>query len=300
MPTEPSIHQFNLDRRSERIKRAVAATRPAFLSASLIPVTVAFSLMQKQTGEWPIALYFAVLFCVGLIHAGANTINDYFDHKNGTDLHNLDRIYPFTGGSRMIQNNVISPQEMRSLSLLLLSSGVVLGLLIGLLIEPNVLWFGLIGLVLAYFYSAPPCLVCKGLGDFVIAACFGLLPMLGIFTLLQGHDWQAMLHQAIVMGLLTAAILWVNSIPDIKADINAGKHTLVARLGSRHAQWALILLTTFSTFYALLLTSFAWILVLPLSLIYWGFFRKTIKLSIIGVLLLHALGGFSLITENLV
>ena len=48
MPVEPSIQQFDLTRRSERIKRAIAATRPAFLTASLIPVTVAFSLMQQQ------------------------------------------------------------------------------------------------------------------------------------------------------------------------------------------------------------------------------------------------------------
>ena len=300
MPAEPSIHQFDLSRRRERIKRAIVATRPAFLTASLIPVTVAFSLMQQQTGEWPLALYLAVMLCVGLIHAGANTINDYFDHKNGTDLHNLDRIYPFTGGSRMIQNEVISPQEMRSLSVLLLGSGVFLGVFIGLLIEPKALGFGLIGLILAYFYSAPPCLVCKGLGDVVIAVCFGLLPMLGIFTLMNGTDWQAMMHQSIVMGLLTAAILWVNSIPDIQADIKAGKQTLVARLGLRYAQWALIVLTLLSSAYAIQLTPFAWILTLPLGLIFWGLYSNTLKLSIIGVVLLHALGGLSLIVENLV
>ncbi len=300
MPVEPSIQQFDLTRRSERIKRAIAATRPAFLTASLIPVTLAFSLMQQQTGEWPMALYIAVMLCVGLIHAGANTINDYFDHKNGTDLHNVDRIYPFTGGSRMIQNEVISPQEMRSLSFLLLGSGVFLGLMIGLLIEPNVLWFGVVGLVLAYFYSAPPCLVCKGLGDVVIAVCFGLLPMLGIFTLMHGTDWQAMLHQATVMGLLTAAILWVNSIPDMQADIKAGKQTLVARLGLCYAQWALALLSTLSTAYAIQLTSFAWILTLPLGLIFLGLVRNKLQLSIIGVLMLHTLGGLCLMAENLV
>jgi len=300
MPVEPSIQQFDLTRRSERIKRAITATRPAFLTASLIPVTVAFSLVHQQTDEWPVALYIAVMLCVGLIHAGANTINDYFDHKNGTDLHNVDRIYPFTGGSRMIQNEVVSPQEMRSLSFLLLGSGVFLGILIGLLVEPKVLWFGFIGLVLAYFYSAPPCLVCKGLGDVIIAVCFGLLPMLGIFTLMHGTDWQPMFHQATVMGLLTAAILWVNSIPDMQADIKAGKQTLVAHLGLRYSKWALILLTTLSTAYAIQLTNFAWSLVLPLGLILLGLSRSKLQLSIIGVLILHTLGGLCLIAENLV
>jgi 1,4-dihydroxy-2-naphthoate octaprenyltransferase len=33
-----------------------------------------------------------------------NVVNDYYDHLNGTDAANVERIFPFTGGSRFIQN----------------------------------------------------------------------------------------------------------------------------------------------------------------------------------------------------
>lgn len=46
-----------------------------------------------------------------LIHAGVNVLNDYYDALNGTDAINQQRIYPFTGGSRFIQNGVLGPEQ---------------------------------------------------------------------------------------------------------------------------------------------------------------------------------------------
>ena len=35
-----------------------------------------------------------------LTAAGANVLNDYFDHRSGNDAINTDFVRPFTGGSR--------------------------------------------------------------------------------------------------------------------------------------------------------------------------------------------------------
>jgi 1,4-dihydroxy-2-naphthoate octaprenyltransferase len=43
-----------------------------------------------------------------LTHAAVNVINDVADHHNGTDAANTARLFPFTGGSRFIQNGVLS------------------------------------------------------------------------------------------------------------------------------------------------------------------------------------------------
>jgi 1,4-dihydroxy-2-naphthoate octaprenyltransferase len=43
-----------------------------------------------------------------LAHAGANVLNDYFDARNGADAANHQGLFPFTGGSRLIQNGQVS------------------------------------------------------------------------------------------------------------------------------------------------------------------------------------------------
>ncbi|MEZ5450778.1 MAG: hypothetical protein R3E89_18015 [Thiolinea sp.] len=48
------------------------------------------------------------LLGAGLVHAGMNVLNDYYDEQNGTDRRNGERLFPFTGGSRFIQNQVLS------------------------------------------------------------------------------------------------------------------------------------------------------------------------------------------------
>jgi 1,4-dihydroxy-2-naphthoate octaprenyltransferase len=43
---------------------------------------------------------------------------------------------------------------------------------------------------------------------------------------------------ALPLGLLIAAFLWINEFPDCRADADAGKRTLVVRLGKRRATMA--------------------------------------------------------------
>ena len=51
------------------------------------------------------------MLAVMLVHAGMNVLNDYYDEQNGTDRRNTQRLFPFTGGSRFIQNGVLSTGE---------------------------------------------------------------------------------------------------------------------------------------------------------------------------------------------
>jgi 1,4-dihydroxy-2-naphthoate octaprenyltransferase len=61
-------------------------------------------------------------------HAGANLFNDYFDHINGGDAINTKRISPFTGGSRFIQNETLSPNTIYRLALALILFSVIAGI----------------------------------------------------------------------------------------------------------------------------------------------------------------------------
>ena len=237
---EPTIEVFHGRTLSNRMITWFVATRPAFLTASLLPVLVGIAwVWRNQQGHVPLALSLLAVLAILLIHAGANVINDYFDARNGTDENNVNRIFPFTGGSRFIQNGVLTLEETGRLGATLLGSGALIGLFLVSQGGWPLFVIGLVGGLIAIFYSAPPCLSCRGLGDAAIATDFGLLPVAGTVLLLSGAIPPQAWWLGGIVGCYVAAILWVNSIPDIEADRLAGKRTWPARLGAERAAWLL-------------------------------------------------------------
>ena len=260
---EPNLLLYPQNTLSNRLYTWFIATRPAFFTASVLPVLVGLALSwhYAQSLRWDLA-GLAVLAIV-LIHAGANVLNDYHDAQNGTDSHNQQRIFPFSGGSRFIQNQVLNLQETRWLGLALLAGGALLGLLAMLLTGPWLLLIGGLGALLAVFYSAPPCLACKGLGDLSIVLSFGVLPVVGVVWMQLGSVPASAWWLGGSIGVFTAAILWVNSIPDIQADRQAGKWTWPARLGAQRAAWGLPAL------FALGFSGLWWTTLSPPLTLYW-------------------------------
>lgn len=239
---EPQVAVFHQRTVANRLATWIAATRPAFLTASVLPVMVGVALSWHLHGtvDWTLAV--ATILNIVLIHAGANVFNDYCDARNGTDAANTGRLFPFSGGSRFIQNGVLDVRQTFWLGTSLLGAGAVLGIAMAAVAGPFVLAIGAVGGALAIFYSAPPCLACRGLGDFVIALCFGILPLAGTEFIQAGTVSPANWWLGGSVGCFVAGILWINSIPDIDADSAAGKLTLPARLGPGRAAYGLLAL----------------------------------------------------------
>jgi len=239
---EPSLEVFHGKTLGNRIVTWFVATRPAFLTASILPVLVGIAWAWRVEGSMlSVSLALLAVLSIVLIHAGANVINDYFDSRNGSDAQNTGRIFPFTGGSRFIQNQALSEAETGRYGATLLVAGATLGLFLVSQGGLALLLIGLAGGLIAIFYSAPPCLSCRGLGDIAIALDFGLLPVAGTVLLLQGEIPPQAWWLGGIVGCHVAAILWVNSIPDIEADRAAGKRTLPVRFGARRSAWLLAL-----------------------------------------------------------
>ena len=252
--SEPTVAVFHRTTITNRALTLLAATRPAFLTASMLPVLASGALAYGQSGgKISLVMLSLAVINIILIHAGANVLNDYFDARNGSDGINKDRIFPFTGGSRFIQNEVLDLRETWNYGMALMLAGGLLGLYMVSQVGLPLLVLGITGALLAWFYSAPPCLACKGLGDLVIATCFGILPVIGTSTILLGYITEQSWWLGAIIGCFVSAILWINSIPDIRADRIAGKMTLPARLGPRKALWGLPVL--FALGYGLLLIS---------------------------------------------
>jgi len=232
---EPSSETFHRQTPANLARTYFYAVRPAFLSASLLPVLTALAYVRGVFDLLDYGLALLTLVSVLLIHSAANVFNDYFDSRNGSDANNDLRIFPFSGGSRFIQNGVLSEQETFRYASVLLVGGIVTGLLVTYTTDLEILLFGVLGVALAVFYSAPPCLACKGLGDLTIVGCFGVLPVTGSVYAQIGEVTAESIWLGLVVGCFVAAILWINSIPDIEADIRASKNTWPVRLNQRIA-----------------------------------------------------------------
>ena len=231
MPTqEPS-----LERCSTPLTRYAMATRPAFLSITVVGVLIGFASAHAGglTIE-PIKALLTLLFAL-VAHAGANVINDYYDALNGSDAANQQRLYPFTGGSRFIQNGVLSLTATRRLGYSLLALVIPAGLWLTAVSSNGLLLIGLAGLALAWAYSAPPLqLMTRGLGEFAIAGGW-LLIVIGADYVQRGAFAAQPLIAGLPFALLVVAILFLNQFPDANADASAGKRTLVVRLGVEKA-----------------------------------------------------------------
>ena len=124
-----------------------------------------------------------------------------------------------------------------STHILVATTCLILGSLIGLyfvfaLSLPYLFLLGLIGVVSSYVYVGPPFrLAYRGVGELIVGANFGPVMTLGAYYV-QAHSFAiAPLLASIPVGLLIAAVLWINEFPDMDADSAVGKKTLVLRLG---------------------------------------------------------------------
>lgn len=224
------------------LARGFAATRPGFLAVTFAGALAGTAFAHAQ-GAPVRALDGGIAIGLVLVaHAGINVLNDYFDAASGADAGNDGRVFPYTGGSRMIQNGVMTPRATLVLGVSLLALVVPVGLWLAWRSDPGLVWIGLAGLALGWAYSAPPiALMARGLGEAAVAAGF-LLVFVGA-DLVQRHAFAAASALAgLPHALLVAGILFINEFPDRSADARVGKRTLVVRLGPQVASRAFVVL----------------------------------------------------------
>ncbi|MEQ8660764.1 MAG: prenyltransferase [Gammaproteobacteria bacterium] len=218
------------------LARYLAATRPGFLgmtaAGALLGIACAHaSGISIDTVTATLTVLFALV-----AHAGANVLNDYHDARNGSDAANRERCYPYSGGSRIIQNGVLSEAAMRRFAWRLLASVVPAGLWLTWQAGGALLGIGAAGLAIGWAYSAPPlALMSRGLGEFAVGIGW-LLVVVGADFVQRGGFAGMPLAAGCGFAMHVAAVLLVNEFPDVAADTRAGKRNLVVRLGPRRAR----------------------------------------------------------------
>jgi 1,4-dihydroxy-2-naphthoate octaprenyltransferase len=217
------------------VRTYLRALRLPFLAGSIIPVLTASAFVFQRGAFSPLAFLMA-LIGVAALHLGSNLLNDYYD-ASGSDSINM-RLTPFSGGSRVIQENKIGPDTILALSILFFSIGITCGIWFTFWGRPYVLLIGLVGLLAGWAYSSPPLkLMYRGLGEPLIVLAFGPLLTLGTYYVIADSiSWAASLL-GFPNGFLIMAVIWINEFPDYQADLEAKKRNLVVRLGLSRARY---------------------------------------------------------------
>jgi 1,4-dihydroxy-2-naphthoate octaprenyltransferase len=200
-----------------------------------------------------------ILVVIGIfaLEWAKNASGEIYDFASGTDqaVAESDRS-PFSGGKRVLVDGLLTVRETWTIAI----AGYVLcigaGLIIVLMREPRVLWLGLAGVALAFFYHAPPFkLSYRGWGEGAVFFAYGPLICAGTCLVMTRTLPAWVVWLGLPLGVLIASFLWINEFPDYRADASAGKRTLVVRLGRAAA--ARVFAGLFIAAFALLLVSLA-------------------------------------------
>lgn len=212
----------------------LAATRPQFLPASMLPILIGSAWGARAAGALDVTALLLALAATALVHAASNVYNDISDDLLGTDRANTAYLLPYSGGSRLIQNGLLSRDTMRRLASGLAASAMCAGAMLAWQAGPAVLGAGMVGGALGAAYSLPGLrLSGRGLGEVAIAIAFGILPVTGAAWLQTGSLDTAALMLALPVSAWIAAVVLANEIPDAPADATTGKRTLAVRFGMR-------------------------------------------------------------------
>ncbi len=205
---------------------------PQFLLPGVAAIAVGTSLGYSDSGT--INWLYAVMAMVSivLLNAGANMLNDYFDHLSGNDWLNFNPT-KFGGGSRYIQDGIVTPEAMRAAGLAAILCGAAVGVAIVILTKSVfILMLGIAGFMGGLFWTAPPVKLCYRLpGEPHIFMMFGILPTFGAYYLQTARLSLTPLIAAITIGIHIALVALINSIPDAEADAAVNKKTFIVRFG---------------------------------------------------------------------
>ena len=231
------------DRVTTKLKAWLKALRLQFYPMTWMAYTVGALGAASASGNWNSWIYWLGYACLFFLEAATVFTNDWFDYESDRCNRNYG---PFTGGSRVLVDKNISFNELRvGIVMSLMAAAACTGLLVddlaGNSAVPIVI---LIMTILGLGYTAPPLkLAWRGLGELNVALTHSFGVILSGYIFLGGA-WNSSFPWLISLPLLLAVMpaIILSGIPDYEADKQAGKRTLVVRLGFGRAMLLALLL----------------------------------------------------------
>lgn len=210
------------------------AIRIRFLLASVIAVSNGLALAYWKTGQFD-PLYAGLTYAgVAFLHASVDLLNDYSDYRRGID--SATTRTKFSGGTGVLPEKILTPRVVYAAGVAFLVLGVLVGAYFVAVRGVTIAVILGFAVVAIYFYSTS--IVNAGLGELFVGVK-GAMIVIGTFFVQTGGLDPAAVFVGIIVGLLSATVLFVNSFPDFQADRSKGRRTLVIILGKSRGARAL-------------------------------------------------------------
>lgn len=220
----------------KNIKLWIRAIRAPFFLGTIIAGLLGSALAFNE-GKFNWFYLIASIIIIAGTNAGINLINDYFDHKSRNDEVNITPT-PFSGGSRVIQEKLLKPKQMLIGGIITFAIIALFGLYFVIFVNFHLIWFGIAGIILGYFYTATPLKIgYRGYGEIMVFLMSGPLAVCGTYFLFTGSISLASILLSIPHGLLVFEILFINEFPDYNADKIVNKRHLVVLMGRDKARF---------------------------------------------------------------
>src|SRR2546427_8492875 len=220
--------------RMSSLRSWIKATQPHSFVASLVGVALGTAIAWHESRNFDAIGLLLTAIGVVCLHAATSMSNDSIDLRRGVDDLPPHLVSPFTGGARVLPDRAVPFEAHRRVWIGLYAAGGLVGLVLSLT-RPNgwiLLVLGGIGGAIGIFYTLPPlALQYHGIGEIAVAVIFGPIVVLGSYAVQTGAvAWEPILA-SIPLGLLVAAFLLVNEMPEHETDPRGGKRTIPARIG---------------------------------------------------------------------
>lgn len=202
--------------------------RVKFLLASVIAVSVGLALNWWQNSLLDILTAGLTFAGVMALHASVDLLNDFWDFKRGIDTATIRT--KMSGGTGVLPEGLLKPSSVYRAGIAFLILGTVIGgyfVIIDGITIAIILGFAILSI---YFYSTK--IVDSGLGEFFVAVK-GSMIVIGAFFIQSGQITTESILAGIVVGSLSALVLFIASFPDHDADKSKGRKTLVIAVGKK-------------------------------------------------------------------
>ncbi len=222
--------------RKDSFKAWLLAARPKTLSGAAVPVMIGLALAwadaresyEAGTFQWLPAVL-CLLFAF-IMQIDANFVNDFVDYAKGTD----DRETRL-GPERACAQGWVSIERMKH--------AIAITTIVACLVGLPLAWYGgmemiLVGVacvIFCFLYTTH--LSYMGLGDLLVLVFFGLVPVCCTYYVQLHTLTPQVVVASLACGLVIDALLLVNNFRDRDTDRQAGKMTLVVRIGARATLW---------------------------------------------------------------